>query len=202
MCKSSVGSGRNNTIWKLSAFAPCQPATRYPPRKTSPSRTQLLPVSQTARHWPLQARGLSSNQGVKEPRGEARTWRQVCCLFSRVFGRKAEGHRERVQRLHFAPRLMNLLRCLVHNSQGFPQETPVAMTWPACVLTADFESALPSCPLHQLPSHFLFSYLFNLSGYERLEQRHASLPAFCIVAYKYDLLKRRVRMGRIGTISP
>lgn len=31
MCKSSAGPGRSDAIWKLSVFAPCQPATRYPP---------------------------------------------------------------------------------------------------------------------------------------------------------------------------
>lgn len=31
MCKSSAGPGRNNTIWKLSVSALCQPATRYTP---------------------------------------------------------------------------------------------------------------------------------------------------------------------------
>lgn len=74
MCKSSAGPGRNNTIWKLSVSALCQPATRYTPTplfywKTSPLEPQWLPVSQTAHRWPLQARKLSSSQGAKEPRG-------------------------------------------------------------------------------------------------------------------------------------
>lgn len=41
MCKSSAGPGRNNAVWKLSVFAPCQPATRYPSLKNIPSRTPM-----------------------------------------------------------------------------------------------------------------------------------------------------------------
>lgn len=120
MSKSSAGPGRKNTIWKLSALAPCQPATRYPPWKTSPLEPRWLPASQKAHCWPLQARKLLSIQGAKEPQGPVfapQTLKLALpATYSGLGKKEKKGLKAQVcvfnliaSALHFAPRLKSPL---------------------------------------------------------------------------------------------
>lgn len=143
MCKSSAGPGRNNTIWKLSVSALCQPATRYTPTplfywKTSPLEPQWLPVSQTAHRWPLQARKLSSSQGAKEPRGldffpffsPLPTLRWLCWLLAQAWERRVERHGERAAKTERERRresaqvcIFNLIAPSLHFAPRFKKPT-------------------------------------------------------------------------------
>lgn len=217
MCKSSAGPGRNYTIWKLSVFASCQPATRYPPWKTSPPEPQWLPVSQTAHRWPLQARKLSI-QGAKGPRGPCPPPPGLWSGKERQRDLENEGGGSSLHfnliasSLHFAPRLNPLfsLDLFVKKIwQGFPQHIRSAdatshaadshVSW-QLTLNQSWDQLHFACFV-VFSSFFsnLFIYFILRRGCERLRQRHTALsvvvaylssPAFVspLIATKYDQL--------------
>lgn len=108
MCKSSAGPGRNNTIWKLSVSALCQPATRYTPHpplllKNIPSGAPMAasfsdspPLTPSGQETVVQPR----SQRAQGPRflsffSPLPTLRWLCWLLAQAWERRVERHGER-----------------------------------------------------------------------------------------------------------
>lgn len=143
MCKSSAGPGRNNTIWKLSVSALCQPATRYTPHpplllKNIPSGAPMAasfsdspPLTPSGQETVVQPR----SQRAQGPRflsffSPLPTLRWLCWLLAQAWERRVERHGERAAKRERERRresaqvcIFNLIAPSLHFAPRFKKPT-------------------------------------------------------------------------------